>query len=408
MSYRLSFVFWGALVPIGMIVSTILLFMYTQGTFCFLYVFIPFFLLYYIFSSFTNRLLRSSPRVRCDQNKYRTVIGGGWSFFLKKEHSSCNIIFDTSGKLDGDWWKAGTSIQSVQKVLKKRGKTLASHPSVKTSTLGGWIFSNSHGSGGTLWTPQFSKVKVLDQDTQTLIVGSPKQFFNAHMTIEQQRKYIIKEVKIKHVENVWTEQVAFKLQTLDDASTFLYSASHLRLAQIGARGTMCLLWKPITDTTQKLSSARSRLSTWFEADVLSAWQKNNNQKNWFDWPVQDASKGNTRVKLSDANDFSPAPISLFASFAFAYRNFELFVYTVVTPQSLMSTCKRLEEYLQNKGRCELRCGKKILFLDFGVAMSVSVTEIISEVRNLYKGAQILVHKGKANVDLKDQSSVAVV
>ena len=47
----------------------------------------------YMTSGFVNRYIRSGP-YRTDNNKYKSVIGGGWSHFLQKE-GTVNATFDT-------------------------------------------------------------------------------------------------------------------------------------------------------------------------------------------------------------------------------------------------------------------------------------------------------------------------
>ena len=286
--------------------------------------------------------------------------------------------------------------------MTKQGRTLASHPSVKTSTLGGWIFSNSHGSGGTLWTPQFKKVKILDQKNNQESIVLPNVFFNPHKTLQEQRRYVIKEVEVQHVENVLTMKSAYKMKNEGDVHTFLTDPSYLRLAQIGRRGTLFILWKPCDhENTQAIHTDPhflSKISLWFQADVLSAWQGKSKSQDWFDFPVEPQDKWTSYVKLNNANDFTPAPISFLGLSVFGYKNFEVFVDIKVTSKLVYTVCRAVEVImLKVKGRCELRCGNNKLFLDFGVPMNADVGIIFRSMKKIIGNKSIQLHKGKAQV-----------
>ena len=352
-------------------------------------------------SSMVNRYIRAGP-YKNKTNEYKSIIGGGWSHFLQKDGST-NASFDNNrGHIGENWWKAGTTIGEVQATLTKNGRTLASHPSIKTSTLGGWIFSNSHGSGGTLWTPQFKKVKILDQSNNQESIVVPKLFFNPHKTLQEQRRFILKEVEIQHVENVWTIKTAMKMKNEGDAHVFLTDPSYLRLAQIGRRGTLLILWKPCDCKNMHNIHTDphflSKISLWFQADVLSAWQGKSKSKDWFDFPMEPQEKWTSYVKLNNANDFTPAPISFLGSSVFGYKNFEIFIDTKVTSKLVYSLSRVIELImLKVKGRCELRCGTNKLFLDFGVPMNTDVGIIFRSVKKVTGNKPIQLHKGKAQV-----------
>ena len=152
----------------------------------------------WLFVPWFHPWLRAQPRA-CVARP--VVVGGGWSFFLAKTRAE-GFRRVAAGHIEGDWWHAGTTIREVQRRLISVGRTMASHPSVMSGTLGGWIFSNAHGSGGTLWTPQFDSVRVHDRETGESFVVSPKRLFSAAVPLATQRRYDILAVKVRSVENV--------------------------------------------------------------------------------------------------------------------------------------------------------------------------------------------------------------
>ena len=91
-------------------------------------------------------------------------VGSGWSFFLDKGRRKGNVYYTRHmrGELSDGYFGSGTMIKEVQSILKKQNKTLFSYPSIENGTLGGWIASGSHGSGGTLWKTSFGKITVWD------------------------------------------------------------------------------------------------------------------------------------------------------------------------------------------------------------------------------------------------------
>jgi hypothetical protein len=188
-------------------------------------------------------------------------------------------------------WGAGTRIKDVQSYLVARGQTMASYPSIENGTLGGWIASGSHGSGGTLWTPQFARIRVRNLDTAVERICEPKEIFNDDLPFGE-HKYLILDVEVRSVDNIWCKKSAFKLQSAADATIFLTRPSHLRMLQIGRRGTIALLWTPLdTDDVHHTDPhIFSQFGLWFQADVLailqSSWAR---CADWFDFPVEPAA-----------------------------------------------------------------------------------------------------------------------
>jgi hypothetical protein len=98
-------------------------------------------------------LCSSSSRIHADQiedikDLSGIVLGGGWSFFLKKRRAckddTARALQISSGRLANGRWLTGTTIRDVQKYLTSKGQTLGSYPSIESATLGGWIASSSH------------------------------------------------------------------------------------------------------------------------------------------------------------------------------------------------------------------------------------------------------------------------
>ena len=344
-----------------------------------------------LLSSRVHRWVRASPQ-SCTRAQYTTIVGGGWSFFLNKRGAARAVLDTRRGFIGDDWWWSGTTIGEVQSHLVKRGQTLSSHPSVLSGTLGGWLFSNSHGSGGTLWTPQFVRARVHDQDTGDMLEVEPKRFFNPRTPTADQRRYVIHAVKLAHVPNTLCKRTAFRLFTRDDANSFLTTPSYLRLLMIGRRGTLGLLWTP---TFEQPTPSISKQRLWFQADVLSTWQSASGD-NW-GWPMEPYEQWTSVVSLAQANDFAIAPIPLFGILAFGYRNFELFVDRAPTPDLIVRLCRRIEACLEEGGRCELRCGRSRVFLDFACPMSLLPSDLVRHVCDEVGLVPIFLHKGKAQI-----------
>lgn len=357
----------------------------------------------WVFATTFHAWVRASPMLRC-RHENNVIIGGGWSFFLNKKSAPRGARVDHNiGHSHDQWWFAGTTIRQVQASLTRRGLTLCSYPSIPSATLGGWIFSNAHGSGGTLWTPQFDLVRVRDCETGSEIEGSAKQFFSIKKTFVEQRRYIVLAARLKTVPNIPCRRVAFRVHRLADTKAFLGTPSYLRLLQIGRRGTLALVWRPVAvgeARTPRELNLFSQAWLWLVCDAFSAWQSRaDSPTEWFAWPMPSAQELSATVWLSDASDFSPVPIPLFAGVAFGYRNFELMADVALTEETLLALCTALEELMRNRGRCELRCGATRLFLDFACPMSVDARDVRCRVQALLgDGVPLFVHKGKALLD----------
>ena len=117
-------------------------------------------------------------RIATYPGEMNVPVGGGWSFFLNKTPLVGRPIYASRGLRASGRFGAGTRIKTLQKRLVRSGQTLYSYPSIENGTLGGWIASGSHGSGGTLWKPSIGSILVRDLRTQEEFVTDPKRIFH--------------------------------------------------------------------------------------------------------------------------------------------------------------------------------------------------------------------------------------
>ena len=349
----------------------------------------------------------SSPPATYDVDEQ--PVGGAWSFVLNKRAPHGRVVYTHRwrGRLPDGWWGAGTTIAQLQAELAVRGESVSSHPSVNTATLGGWIFSNSHGSGGNLWRRALGRVRVHDRANNEVFEATPKQLFSARHTVASQRRYVILAVRIDPVPNVWVEQTAFRACTIRDLEHFLKTPSYLRLITVGARGSLALLWSP--QTTAHLSTGswkNGRILQWLQADALAIYGSANGACDddayaWFSWPVMPPAEWHCRVRLSDASNFTPLPYAYLLGLCLLYQNFELFIDIPVTPQLLDSTLRELErEFALRPGRCEVRCGTRRLYLDMSIPSCQSPFNVCAAVERVVGTHPVYLHKGKAQVDIR--------
>lgn len=329
-------------------------------------------------------------------------VGGGWSFFLQRTPVPGKPLFMQSGRIAASGrWYAGTTIGEVQEWLCRRGKTLTSHPSILDATLGGWIASGSHGSGGTLWKKCLGKVSLYDQETDAIMTHiDPSIYFRDDQPIAVQRRYVITEVEVLPVDDVACALKVSKVREEEGIRNFLQTPSYLRLLQIGARGIMSLLWVPTDEPPPPHKVDQTWL--WWHADILSISQgAREREAAWFAWPVPRGL--NTTMRLSDANHFTPTPPLVLTAIGLHFTNFEVFAHVPgLAADTLHELCLALGRMFETSitGRCELRYGASgKLFLDFaclnaGLDVQIVFTTIASV---LGQDLRVWLHKGKAQV-----------
>ena len=310
---------------------------------------------------------------------------------------------DTTPLANGKWG-AGTRLRNVRTFLKRRGQALTGHPSFVEGTLGGWIASGSHGSGGTLWRSCIGSVAILDQETGTVMPSvRAADYFGDDKTIEEQRRYIITEVELLPCDDEVCALTVRKSLGPESVHRFLHQPSYLRFLLVGARGTMVLLWSPMQDArSASTEGAAKTFRLWWNADALSIAQSSSAQdRAWFDWPVRDLDEVMT---LSDANHFSTTPPFLLTSVGMMFTNFEVFLQRPqLDANALWSLCRKLESFFASKcrGRCEIRYGTTgklfLCFVCFNPSFEpAAVFQIIAE--EFGRDVPIWLHKGKTQVD----------
>ncbi len=344
-------------------------------------------------------------RVSATNKGQQVPVGSGWSFFLNKHRLQGLPVFAPSGRQTSGRWGAGTKIKHLQRALLKEGLTLSSYPSIENGTIGAWIASGSHGSGGTLWKPNFGQLLVRDLETDDEFMTDVKTLFHKEASIADCRRYLILEVEITAHPNVWCKRVADKMKTEIDYRSFMVEPSYLRMLQIGQRGIMRILWLPLKageeDGTDIYPVSVSQLAFWLQADIFSILHSANaKDKDWFNWPVRPRKRLLSRIRLSDANRFTQEPSALTSPIGLFWVNFEVFVLQYnATPEGLHQISEALRHLFETlRGRCELRLGANILFLDFNVARSVDTRRIFDLLHGFLHPNKIVLHRGKAQVD----------
>lgn len=332
-------------------------------------------------------------------------IGSGWSFYLNRLSTNSNFVFcPLQGLQPNGRWGAATLIKDVQKELTARLMTLTSHPSVENGTIGGWIASGSHGSGGTMWKSNFGTISVKDLSTDDIFdIRECSEIFNDDTSIDSCRKYLILDVQVNPVPDVWCKTKVFKMNSEDDAYKYMKDDSYLRMVQIGRRGMMILMWIPLKKNDNiSVIGHPPQFSLWFQADILSMLQSSNARyEKWFNFPVEANDKFESKVKLSEANRFTYESPIMLSPIGLAFTNFEVFIIDYnISAHMLYKLCNSLSDMFTKlvKGRCELRGGHKKLFLDFVVVRTSNVTCIFEKLLEILGPCKIRLHKGKAQVD----------
>lgn len=372
--------------------------------------------LYFVSAEGWQRFVRvtrwgRAPSAFAERYASDVPVGGGWSFLLNKTPPSSDVgvvyTHRWRGKLPDGWWGAGTTIADAQAAFRTGGRTLASHPSIPTATLGGWIFTNSHGSGGDLWLPTVGRVRVFDRHSDAVRTGRKRDFFRPTCTIAEQRRHVVLAVELKPRTDVWVEQCAFRVCALRDVQRFVRTPSFLRLATVGARGTLALLWTPVrTPNLPTASWSQGTLGRWLQADALALYQSADDcddVADWFAWPVDAPEAWHCRMRLSDANLFTPTPPGCLQALALLYVNFELFFNVGELPaRAFLTVLRALERaFSQTTGRCEVRFGGGRLYLDVAVAnRSDAVGRVCEAIHAALPSHAATLHKGKAQVDVR--------
>jgi hypothetical protein len=367
---------FGVVVPAGLIIATIWQpWLFLVG-------------LVYIFTVVFSDNLRRVGRVggvRC--SRQRVVAGGGWSWILRRRWVPPTAIVFASGRSsrdDGDWWHSGTSLRQVQQTLAAEGKSLAGHPSIGSATLGGWIGSHSHGSGGSLWTPTMGRVVVEDSQGTRCERASKKEVCATDLILE---------VELRSVANVVCERKLAYLQTEHDVRTHLFLPdTHLRAIFVDKYSCLSVTWNRCSQD-KRANRGWEFPPLWLLTTLPARMRRDLCVKGW------------TRlVMLSDANLFGPDPPFFIDTAAISlHTNFEIFVKDQPsTPNLIWRLCDTFRTLLKGKGitgRVEIRFGRNIQFLDFDlIGRGHNVKQVIETVRSIYPPrVRMMLHPGKAQV-----------
>lgn len=306
------------------------------------------------------------------------VLGGGWSWVLRRRLRPANAIVCESGPAPRPgWWHAGTTIAEVQRALAREGRTLAGHPSILTATLGGWIGSGSHGSGGSLWTPTMGRL-VVDEGREL----PSKAHFGDDM--------VVREVEMLSVPNVLCERRLAYLERVEDVREHLFrTPTHLRAVFVDRYSALCVTWVP---------AAAGAAARWPEVPAL-----------WFVTMLPARARRGLRVArwtrhmtLAQASDFAPSPPFVLGVAAMrTHTNFEIFVTEPTTPVLVHRVCETYRALFASgavRGRMELRFGRSKQFLDFDLVGCARFDAVFDALRAVYGGnVSYTLHKGKAQV-----------
>lgn len=315
------------------------------------------------------------------------VVGGGWSSFLNKRVCTKeeSVIRSLQGEFGSNVWGAGTSIGKVQSDLKKRGMTLSSHPCISGATLGGWVFTDAHGSGGGECAKSIGIVTVCDTVSGVVSRIEPSLLFGKGKEID--RRYVILDVCVKPVQNSVCYRRVFDIKSREDVSTFLMETSFLRVIFLDRKSNMCILW------TRDRKCSPPSLSSRILGLCVPLWLISVGPS-LFSWVPKSAWYIETNV--SDSNHFAPDPPYYSGLIARVFTNFELYVYHHPTTSQLFLLCKEIQSIFGKdiQGRCEVRLEFGVLFLDFSLYGRRVYSSIYDAIQKCIGNVKISLHKGK--------------
>lgn len=320
-------------------------------------------------------------------------VGSGWSSYLSKKIWTKKQYAFTSltGKYSNGFWGAGTTIAELQTYLKKEGQSVSSHPSILGATLGSWIFTNSHGNGGELWSEPFGEVIVFN--TETCSVEKIKNrhiLFHDDKSIEEQRKYIILEVQIKSQKNDLCYQKVENVTNENDLQSFFRKDTFLRAIFVDRHDISNITW-----TKTNAEHEHYLLGSMFPIGIFGT-------KILPHFVVRciPSRIWNRTMTISEANRFvGTDPPYWTGFFAYFYTNVEIFVKKSMSTIDMFNLCELLKSFFKTHcyGRCEVRYEGGKLFLDF-VLMTNNYDDVFELLYKYFgKNTKLAVHKGKYQV-----------
>lgn len=347
---------------------------------------LAFYVIVIVSSDTVRRVGRAGGVLPLSCGRRRVVLGGGWSWILRRRRLPPNCIVCKRGRsTTPGWWHAGTTIREVQSGLAMEGRTLAGHPSILSASLGGWIGSKSHGTGGSLWTPTMGQVLVELDDGRRRVLPAKE-----HVNIDEM---IVREVEIHSVPNVVCERrVTYLTSEAVVAQTLFRTPTHLRAIFVDRYQSLCITWCPTNDQTSPVPSSCEFPPLWLMTMLPAARRNNLTVERW-----------TRRMTLRDANALGPDPPFIFATAAMAtHTNFEIFVSEHSTPNLIWRLCTEFGHMFSihnGVGRLELRFGRNKQFLDFDVLRGMERIDLILSVLRSVYGADVTfaLHPGKAQI-----------
>ena len=107
------------------------------------------------------------------------------------------------------------------------------------------------------------------------------------------------------------------------------------------------------------------------------------------------------MRLADASHYTPEPGMLTTPLGLLWLNFEVYVLGYnAEPGGLSRLSADLRAFFEGvRGRCELRLGKTILFLDFNLYRTMDVPAVFGLLFKHVGMYKIVLHRGKAQVDV---------
>lgn len=313
-----------------------------------------------------------------------TVVGGGWASYLNRTVTAREVSSRViSGEYARNVWGAGTSIATVQRVLRKRKQTLPSHPCIMGATLGGWVFTSAHGSGGSESPPAIKSFTVYDIKRNT--VGKreyPCAVWHGK-SLEELRRYIILEVEIIPCDNICCHLRVASVNNERHVHCFMHAPSVNRMIFLDRSATLSLVWT-------RTSSVR----TYGLGTLVPIWLTSVGPRFFARIRTTDWSH---RASLSEANHFAPDPPYYSGLIARCFTNFECFVRPVPSSSSMWRFMARLQELFAAEypsARCEVRVETSTLFLDFSVLGAPHFDSIFKLIDESLHPRELLLHQGK--------------
>lgn len=315
--------------------------------------------------------------LRRKHGKYPAIVGSGWGFFLQRRGPTAPRIFTMrftgalSNNRNSRRFYAGTTIEAVNRLLKRENLTLPSHPTMDYITIGSWAACSNHGNDGDAQTTSaIERVTVLDMrdDTTTSLSHADTQrLFDSDFA----GRYCVLDVTFNAVEDRIVQKRGILVRDAQSAADWLAPGAVLRLLFLGeARDyAIGLRWeKPYDDDPHFDPHVCSRMCQFLQVDVLSVCGGCH----------EPMSKFNSKSTLYEANRWTPAilPIMNLGLLCTSLLNFEIF-FSLDAPLDGNTLFRLVEAAISMHkklgGRSEVRYGapsaRTIVFWDISLVES---------------------------------------